>query len=453
MRKTVLWLLSVLLMVPMLSCNNVGEKSPEKMDWWREARFGLFIHWGLYSIPAGEWGGSTNHAEWIRETARIPLEQYDSLLMQFNPQKFNAEEWVALASEAGMKYIVITSKHHDGFALFDSKVSDFDVMATPFKRDILKELSDACAHAGIKLCFYHSIMDWHHPDYLPRRSWEENRSSEGADLNRYITYMKGQLTELLTQYGDIGVMWFDGEWEKTWTHEMAADLYSFLMQQDSMLIVNNRIDKGRQGMAGLNREGEYYGDFGTPEQEIPATGLQGIDWESCITMNDHWGYNKNDNNWKSSEDLVRKLIDIASKGGNLLLNVGPTAEGLFPEQSVERLKAIGSWMKVNGESVYGTESSPFASLPWGRCTRKSENGKTLLYLHIFTMPADAKLLIPDLDNKIVKAYALNDPRKAKLPVSREGGSIMIGTEKVKESDFATVLVLELKGEPKLVTQP
>lgn len=423
------------------------------MDWWREARFGLFIHWGLYAIPAGEWGGATNHAEWIRETARIPLEQYDSLLLQFNPQKFNAEEWVALASEAGMKYIVITSKHHDGFALFDSKVSDFDVMATPFKRDILKELSEACSRAGIKLCFYHSIMDWHHPDYLPRRSWEQNRSSEGADMNRYISYMKGQLTELLTQYGDIGVMWFDGEWESTWTHEMAADLHAFLMNQDSMLIVNNRIDKGRQGMAGLNREGEYFGDFGTPEQEIPATGLQGLDWESCMTMNDHWGYNKNDNNWKSSEDLVRKLIDIASKGGNFLLNVGPTAEGSFPDQSIERLKAIGNWMKVNGEAIYGTEPSPFPSLPWGRCTRKSVNGKNLLYLHLFSMPENGKLLIPALDNKILKAYALNDSRKAKLPVSLEEGSIAISTDKVVPSDFATVLVLEMKGDPMPIAQP
>lgn len=453
MKKILLSFLTMLLLVPFVSCSKSEVKTPERMDWWREARFGLFIHWGLYAIPAGEWGGATNHAEWIRETARIPLEQYDSLLMQFNPQRFNAEEWVSLASEAGMKYIVITSKHHDGFALFDSKVSEFDVMATPFKRDILKELSDACARRGIKLCFYHSIMDWHHPDYLPRRSWEQNRSSEGADMNRYIAYMKGQLTELLTQYGDIGVMWFDGEWESTWTHDMAGDLHSFLMQADSSLIVNNRIDKGRQGMAGLNREGSYYGDFGTPEQEIPATGLEGLDWESCITMNDHWGYNKNDQNWKSSEDLVRKLIDIASKGGNFLLNVGPTSEGVFPDPSVERLKAIGSWMKVNGEAIYGTQASPFEVLPWGRCTRASANGRTLLYLHLFDLPSDGKLLVPGLNNNIVKAYALSDSRKGKLPVTTEGGSIVIQTDKVMPSDFATVIVLEIKGDPAVVPAP
>ena len=189
-----------------------------RMQWWREARFGLFIHWGLYAVPAGEWNGKTIYGEWIRNNAHIPLAVYDKLVDKFNPVKFNADAWVRMAKDAGMKYIVITSKHHDGFALFDSKVSGFDVMATPFKRDILKELAEACRKAdGIRLCFYHSIMDWHHPDYLPRRDWETDRPAAGANFERYIRYLKAQLKELITSYGPIGVLWFDGEWENTWT--------------------------------------------------------------------------------------------------------------------------------------------------------------------------------------------------------------------------------------------
>ncbi|MFH1999395.1 MAG: alpha-L-fucosidase, partial [Planctomycetota bacterium] len=324
-----------------------------RLDWWREARFGMFIHWGLYAIPAGEWNGETNHAEWIRTTARIPIEEYDQFVDQFNPVQFDADEWVRIAREAGMKYIVITSKHHDGFCLFDSKYTDYDVMSTPFKRDIMKELADACHRQGMPICWYHSIMDWHHPDYLPRREWE-TRSAEGADFDRYVTYMKNQLGELVGRYGKIGVLWFDGEWEGTWEHEHGAALYDYVRGLQPDIIINNRVDKGREGMEGMNKSGKYRGDFGTPEQQIPATGLPGVDWETCMTLNGHWGYNKNDHDWKSAKDLIRKLADIASKGGNFLLNVGPTAEGLIPQPSVEPLQAMGAWMKQNGEAIYGT---------------------------------------------------------------------------------------------------
>jgi alpha-L-fucosidase len=252
---------------PATASREAAPVSGDHMEWWREARFGMFIHWGLYSIPAGEWQGQTGHGEWIRDTAQIPIAQYDQFVGQFKPVKFNADQWVRIAKDAGAKYIVITTKHHDGFCLFDSKFTDYDMMSTPFKRDIMKELAEACRREGLRICWYHSIMDWHHPDYLPRRGWEK-RPSDGADFNRYVSYLKNQVRELLTNYGDIGVMWFDGEWENTWNHERGQDLYDFVRSLQPNVIVNNRIDKGRGGMGGMSDAG-FAGDYGTPEQESP----------------------------------------------------------------------------------------------------------------------------------------------------------------------------------------
>ncbi|OGU45258.1 MAG: alpha-L-fucosidase, partial [Ignavibacteria bacterium GWB2_36_8] len=383
MKTRIIILFAFFFFIPAVAQDIVKETKEERdkrMEWWRDARFGLFIHWGLYAIPAGEWNGKTNYAEWIRNQAEIPIDEYDKFVGQFNPVKFDADKWVSTAKNAGMKYIVITSKHHDGFCLFDSKFTDYDVMSTPFKRDILKDLSEACRNEGIKLCFYYSIMDWHHPDYLPGRDWE-NRSSEGADFDGYIQHMKNQLKELVINYGDIGILWFDGEWENTWNEERGIDLYNYVRSLQPDIIVNNRVDPNRGGLEGFAPEGVTMGDFGTPEQQIPSTGLPGIDWESCMTMNDHWGYNKNDKNFKSTKDILQMLADIASKGGNYLLNVGPTSEGIFPAESVEILSEVGSWMKVNGESIYGTSSSLFNSLEWGRCTQKKIGENTRLYLH------------------------------------------------------------------------
>ncbi len=425
----------------------------DRMDWWREARFGMFIHWGLYAIPAGEWSGQTNHAEWIRTTAQIPLEEYDKFVNQFNPVKYDAEEWVRIAKDAGMKYIVITSKHHDGFCLFDSKYTDYDVMSTPFQRDILKELAEACRREGIKMCWYHSIMDWHHSDYLPRRNWEKDRSSEGADFDRYVLYMKNQLKELVHNYGDIGVLWFDGEWENTWNREYGWDLYKYVMGLQPDIIINNRVGGGRAGMQGLNKEGDYAGDFGTPEQEIPPTGLPDVDWETCMTLNNHWGYNKHDDNWKSEEDLIQKLADIASKGGNFLLNVGPTAEGLIPGPSVERLKAMGEWMKIYGESIYGTQASPFKHLDWGRCTQKSIGENTRLYLHVFDWPEDGKLVVPGIFNQPEQARLLSDPDKEHIDVTRKEDAIIITVPQKEPHKINSVVVLDIKGKPDVSNPP
>jgi alpha-L-fucosidase len=423
--------------------NETKEQRDARMEWWRDARFGMFIHWGLYAVPGGIWNGQEvpSAGEWIMFSGQIPVKDYEPLVHQFNPVQFNAKEWVKIAKDAGMKYIVITSKHHDGFCLFDSNYTDYDIMSTPFKRDIMKELADECHKQGLKICWYHSIMDWHHPDYLPRRDWDK-RPEIPADYDKYVKYMKNQLWELVNNYGDIGVLWFDGEWEGTWTEEYGKDVYAYLRDLQGDLIINNRVSKGRGGMAGMTAEGIFSGDFGTPEQEIPTTGMPGQDWETCMTMNDTWGFKKNDHNWKSKEDLIRKLIDIASKGGNFLLNVGPTAEGLIPQPSVERLQAMGDWLEVNGESIYDTTASVFPRLDWGRCTAKP--GK--LYLHVFDWPADGKLEVPGLQNKIKKAYLLAD-KKVKLEVASHSEGVTISLPAEAPDPIASVVVLKIEDEP------
>ncbi|MCB9844678.1 MAG: alpha-L-fucosidase [Phycisphaeraceae bacterium] len=430
-----------------------------RMRWWREARFGLFIHWGLYSTLEGQWNGQTNHAEWIRTTAQIPIDQYDTLLDRFNPVRFDADAWCEMAARAGMKYIVITTKHHDGFALFDSGVSEFDVMSTPFHRDIMKELSESARRHGLKICWYHSIMDWHHPDYLPRRAWEQAQRPVGdADMARYIEYLRAQVRELLTRYGDIGVMWFDGEWESTWTREMGNELYALCREVQPDVIVNNRVSKGRAGMAGMTTGDGFAGDFGTPEQEVPSTGFPGVDWESCITMNANWGWNRADRNWKSSDDLIRMLVDIASKGGNLLLNVGPRPDGTFPDEAIERLDAIGRWMDVNGAAIHGTLASPFESLPWGRCTIHPNQGRhldtTTMFLHVFDWPANGELLVPGLGSEVLGARLVVDGLAPIPRTSREGPNVRIsGLPATPPFSSASVIALEIRGRPIVYETP
>lgn len=444
-----------------LSCNqkpvdyltNDPYDKEERMAWWEDARFGMFIHWGLYAVPAGEWGNETNHAEWIRTTANIPLETYDSLIHKFNPVQYDPEAWVKVAKKAGMKYIVITSKHHDGFCLFDSEQTDFDVMSTPYGKDLLTPLAEACRKAGIKICWYHSIMDWHHPDYLPRRSWEKNRSSKGANFDRYIAYLKAQLKELLTNYGDLGVLWFDGEWEETWTNGYGKELYNYVRNLQPDIIINNRVDVGRSGMAGLTRPGEYAGDFGTPEQEIPATGLPGVYWETCMTMNNHWGYNRADDNWKSPSDLIRKLADISSKGGNFLLNVGPKADGTFPEESIAILETIGEWLDVNGDAIYSTHASPFKTLDFGRCTYTLRNDKSRFYFHVFDWPENNILRIPGIYNTPQNAFLLSDPERNRLNVTRKEDALLIAIPKNAPDSVNSVVVLDVEGRPDINNPP
>ena len=428
----------------------------ERMAWWRDARFGMFVHWGLYAIPAGSWNGKHDYGEWIRDSARIPIDQYETFRAQWNPVAFDADAWARTAKAAGMRYLVLTSKHHDGFCLFDSKETDWDVMNTQHGRDICKELAAACARHGVVFCLYHSIMDWHHPDYLPRRPWEaQTRSADGADFARFERYLHAQVTEVVTNYRPA-VLWFDGEWESTWNHERGTKLFDLCRSLAPAMLVNNRVDVHRGGMAGFSQNSEAKGDFATPEQEIPATGIPGVDWESCMTMNRHWGFNAADTQWKSAQDLVRNLVDIASKGGNYLLNVGPRADGSFPKESVERLAAIGAWMDEHGEAIHGTTASVFDSTPWGRCTVRAGDDTSTLYLHVFeTQKARIELRMPGLTNTIRSVRVLGGRGEAApfvfsmLP-PKELGCVV---ELTDPHPIATVVAIEIEGRPDVVRAP
>src|ERR1043165_3572234 len=410
----------------------------DRLQWWRESRFGMFIHWGLYSILAGEWGGRDDYAEWIRNSAHIPLEVYDRLVARFNPVKFDAGAWAGMAKDAGMKYVTITTKHHDGFCLFDSRLTDFCIRSTPFRRDIMKEMADASRRHGIHQCWYHSIMDWHHPDYLPRRDWEaETRPVGNARFARYVEHRPGQVAELLTGYGDIGVMWFDGQWEGTWTHELGRALYARCRALQPDVIVNNRVE----GWSPV-RITDPLGDFRTPEQEVPATGWPGVDWESCITMNRNWGYNAKDKDFKSVPALIGLLVETASKGGNLLLNVGPRADGTFPEESVERLEGIGKWMRVNGDAIYGSTASPFREAPFRATSHPNR-------LNLFVTAWSDPLLLPGLRTPVARAYLLADTARTPLPTRAADGGMLVTLPPSPPDPVCSVIVCEFDRTPEV----
>jgi len=434
-----------------------GVEKDERMRWWREARFGMFIHWGVYAVPAGTHNGQRINriGEWIMNRGKIPVADYKMYAKQFNPVKYDADAWVRMAKDAGMKYIVITSKHHDGFALFDSKVTTWDMVdATPYGKDLIKPLAEACRKHDMKLGLYYShAQDWVNPGGAAARK----KTSEGwanPDSTRIDAYTEAhsghwdpaqtsrtmeqyindiavpQVKEILTQYGDIAVLWWDTP--TGMTDEFAAKFQALLPLQPRM-ITNDRLKRPN-----------YPGDFRTPEQRIPdLSELDGKDWETCMTMNGTWGYKSYDDKWKSTETLIRNLVDIASKGGNYLLNVGPKADGEFPAESIERLKAIGDWMKVNGEAIYSTQASPLTTLSWGRCTRKELNGNTILYLSVFDWPADGKLVVPEFHNAIRSAVLLASGKKLQAGIDKDR---LVITLPAKAPDpIATVIRIEVAG--------
>jgi alpha-L-fucosidase len=433
---------------PASSAGQPDAARDERMRWWRDARFGMFIHWGLYAVPAGEYKGqrSKEIGEWIMSWANIPRSDYEPFARQFNPVKFNAADWVRIAKNAGMKYIVITSKHHDGFSMFDSAVSSYDIVdATPYKKDPMRALKDESAKQGLAFAFYYSIMDWHHPSqYVKAEGKHETAGHRKTEMRPgqkevYVKYMKSQLRELVAKY-DPAVLWFDGEWVDWWTEADGKDLYKYVRSLKPNILINNRVGKGRKGMEGLNKDDqEYAGDFGTPEQQIPPSGIPGVDWESCMTMNTTWGFKSYDNEWKSVQTLVRNVIDTASKGGNYLLNVGPTGDGQIPQPSIERLAGIGRWMGVNGEAIYGTTASSFKTqLPWGRATAKP--GK--LYLHVFEWPTGGTLVVPGYAGRVTRAYLLTQP-KGDLTTKAGRDGLHIQVPAAAPDPVATVIVLDV----------
>jgi len=420
----------------------------DKMQWWREAKFGLFIHWGVYSVPGGMYKGKKVNrvGEWIMQYEHIPVLEYKEYAKEFNPVKYDPEAWVRLAKEAGMKYLVITTKHHDGFALYDSKVTDWDVVdASPYGKDLLKPLVESCRNNDIRVGFYYShSCDWVHPggeaqslDFKPGGHWDPLQ--KGKTMDEYFSgIVVPQVQEILTNYGNIDVLWWDGGgWYNV--NRKRADMILSVTNKYPNLIMNNRLG------------GDYPCDLHTPEQYIPATGLD-YDWETCMTMNDTWGYRSWDNNWKTAEDLIYNLVDIVSKGGNYLLNIGPKADGTIPEASVQRLKTIGRWMSVNGESIYGTTANPFENVSWGRCTKKEmNNGNTQLYLHIFDWPQNGKLEIPRIDNEILGAYLLAGNEKCEWTIS--GDHLVLDIPEVAPDSICSVIRLDIKGTPVVMNPP
>lgn len=361
-----------------------------RLKWWREARFGLFIHWGPVSLKGTEIG-------WSRG-AQVPAEVYDELYHEFNPTNFNAAAWVKTAQAAGMKYVVLTTKHHDGFCLWNTRFTDYNIMNTPFHRDATQELAAACKRQGLVFCAYHSICDWRHPDY-PLGSPGGKTEKPNPNLDRYSDYLKHQLDELLGNYGPLGILWFDGEWEKPWTAERGVELYHHLLSRQPSLIINNRISKARNEMAGTSQAGQFSGDYDTPEQQVGKF-QNDRPWESCITLCNQWAW-KPDDPMKSLQQCLRTLIQCACGDGNLLLNVGPMPTGEIEPRQVQRLQEMGAWLKKNGASIYATRGGPFKPGAWGGSTHRGRS----IYLHIFDWPGD-KLILPPIDKKIMRASLL-----------------------------------------------
>ena len=401
-----------------------GANEDPRLDWWREAKFGMFIHWGVYAIPAGVWKDEhiPGIGEWIMLRAEIPIAEYEQLAGQFNPVKYDADQIVKLAKQAGQKYIVLTSKHHDGFCLYGSAETDYNIVdGTPYGKDILKDLAEACAREGIKLGLYYSqTQDWHHPDGFGN-TWDFNEDEQ--DFADYIeNYVKPQVREILTDYGPIAIIWFDTPKiiERHQSQELLELVHS--LQPDCLV---------------CGRLGNKLGDYATAQDNAIPPDLQAkIDWETPATINDTWSFKTHDHNWKSTTQLIRNLVDIVSKGGNYLLNIGPDAEGAIPEPSVERLDAMGAWMDVHGESVYGTVPGPIQGLDWCRTTQKGDT----VYLHVFDWRSNGRLVLPKLD--VQSASWVDSSLDAPLALNREGDSTVILGPAAAPNEHVTVIKLQ-----------
>ena len=418
------------------------EERASRLAWWSDARFGMFIHWGLYAQWGSHYPGADGkmldgQSEHMMRHLRLPLALYATIADVFNPVQFDADAWVRVARDAGMKYVVITAKHHDGFALWDSAASDYNIVRrTPWRRDAIQELAAACARGGLRFGVYYSLgRDWANPDVPTnvkgdgaRRSNDWDWPDESRkDFTRYFERkVKPQVRELLTHYGAIDLLWFDTP--EQIKPAQSRELMELIHRLQPACIVNQRV-------------GNRYGDYRVAEQEIPAGGWADA-WETCMTLNRHWGYYRGDEDFKPLETVVRHLVDIASKGGNFLLNVGPTGEGVIPAVSVERLRDTGAWLARNGEAIYGTTASPLGEPAWGRVTQKRSSDGVTLYLHVFDWPADGRLVVPGLKAEIASAAILGGPPLAFAQEKDE--AVLASLPMLAPDPISSTIVVRLK---------
>ena len=408
-------------------------RTDAELRWWREARFGMFVHWGPVSLRGTEIG-------WSRG-AQVAAEEYDELFRSFNPTKFDANAWARLAKEAGMKYLVLTSKHHDGFCLWDTKLTDYNIMNTPFGRDVVKELARACRKQGIVFCTYHSICDWRHADY-PLGSPGGKTQKRSPNLDRYNDYLKGQVAELIRNYGPLGVMWFDGEWEAPWTPERGLDLYEHCRALQPSILVNNRVGKARRGMEGCSEGGMFSGDFDTPEQRVGNFQTNRA-WESCLTICQQWSW-KPDDTLKSFEECIQTLVRTVGGDGNLLLNVGPMPNGEIEPRQAARLREVGGWLKKNGESIYGTRGGPLPPGDWGATTQR----KNKVFVHVLNWRGTDTVILPPLD-RTVKRSTLLGGGKLEVKLIPDATIVRVDPEHQRTPDTIIVLTLTEEGHSTL----
>jgi len=408
------------------------EPTPENLEareWFQDAKFGMFIHWGIYSL--------LQDGEWVMNNSGITVEEYETLAPQFNPVKFDAAEWVSLAKAAGVRYITITSKHHDGFAMFDSEVSDWDIVdRTPYGRDVLAMLAEECHRQGIKLFFYHSQLDWRHPDYYPRgRTGQRSGRPDEGDWYRYLDYMDAQLRELLTNYGDIGGIWFDGQWDKYDADWRLGQTYSLIHELQPAALIGSNHHR-------LPHPGE---DFQMFEKDLPGgntagfntTDIGALPLESCETINGSWGYNLTDRGHKSVDDLILYLVNAAGRNANFLLNVGPMPTGEIQAVHQERLRAVGEWMGRYGEAIYGTRGGPVAPRPWGVTTQKDNR----VFVHVLDW-TDKELSLPRLPAEVRGAKELGSGASVPFRSSADGVTLTLPPRAGGQVDQIIVLELE-----------
>lgn len=419
----------ILVMLILSSFAQSGEKSLSSVKDFQDLKFGMFVHWGPVSLKGTEIGWSRGR--------EVPVEEYDNLYKKFNPTKFNADAWIKTLKDAGMKYFIITTRHHDGFSLWPTEYSDYNIAATPYKKDVLMALKKACDKYGIVFGTYYSICDWHQPLYPLGSPGGKTKKATG-NMEKYIPYIKGQTKELIEKY-HTKILWFDGEWEEPWTHEMGLDFYHYLKGLDKNVLINNRVDKGRKGMEGITISDEYAGDFATPEQRVGTYDVKDP-WESCITICRQWAWKPNDK-MKSLQECLFTLLKTVGGGGNLLLNVGPMPDGRIEPRQVERLKEIGNWLKKNGESVYGTTGGPYKPTDWLTSTRK---GNTI-YVNLLNFNKNEVVLPFPFNAEITSCRILNGK---KLNVENAENKLHIQLPAKNQNEIVTVLKIEVNGDTK-----